>query len=74
LLAQGVMDAIGACAVIEHHQSGHDPWSGNYWDLDDAHGIAVYFQPRRSGWDYINYVTGGRVGPSATRWRGISSW
>jgi hypothetical protein len=57
--AQGVMDAVTNCVVAEYHKSGQDPWSGNYWDLDDAHGIAVYFPPRSNGWDYLNYVTGG---------------
>lgn len=57
--AQAVMDAIGAAMVAEHHRSGQDPWSGNYWDLDDAHGVAVFFPPRSNGWDYMNYVTGG---------------
>ena len=57
--AQGVMDAIDACVVVEYHQSGQDPWSGNYWDLDNAHGIAIYFPPRSHSWDYANYVTGG---------------
>lgn len=57
--AQGVMDAITACVIAEHHQSGTDPWSGNYWELGDAHGIAIYFPPKSGGWDYSNYVTGG---------------
>jgi hypothetical protein len=57
--AQGVMDAVAGCVVAEHHQSGYDAWSPNYWDLDDAHGISIYFPPRSGGWDYLNYVTGG---------------
>ena len=57
--AQDVMDAVGDCVVVEYHQSGTDPWSGNPWDLDDAHGIAIYFPPTSGGWDYSNYVTGG---------------
>ena len=57
--AGSVMDKIDDCVVAEHHRSGWDPWSGNYWDLDDAHGIAVYFPPQSGGWDYMNYVTGG---------------
>ncbi len=57
--AQAVMDAVQACVVAEHHYSGVDPWSGNYWDLDDAHGIALYYPPRSGGWDYNNYVAGG---------------
>jgi hypothetical protein len=55
--AQGVMDAVANCVIAEHHQSGQDPWSGNYWGLDDAHGIAVYFPPASGGWDYTRYTT-----------------
>jgi hypothetical protein len=57
--AQGVMDAIASCVITEHHQSGKDPWSANYWNLDNAHGIAVYFPPASGGWDYNDYVSGG---------------
>jgi hypothetical protein len=57
--AQGVMDAVEAAVIAEHHRSGTDPWSKNYWDLDHAHGISIYFPPRSGGWDYLNYVTGG---------------
>jgi PKD repeat protein len=57
--AQSVLDAVDNCVIAERHQSGQDPWSGNYWDLDDAHGIALYFPPRSHSWDYANYVTGG---------------
>ena len=53
------MDAIDGCIVAEHHRSSQDPWSNNYWDLDDAHGIAIYYPPTSGGWDYANYVTGG---------------
>jgi PKD repeat protein len=67
--ARGVMDAITACIVAEHHQTGTDPWSGNTWDLDDAHGIAIYFPPTSGGWDYSNYIAGGSWGFCAgTAW------
>jgi hypothetical protein len=58
--AQGVMDAVDNCVVAEHHQSGRDVWSRNYWLLDDAHGIAIYYPPRSMGWDYIPYIGGSR--------------
>jgi hypothetical protein len=57
--AQGVMSAITNTVVAEHHWSGTHVWSGRYWDLDDARGIAIYFPPRSGMWDYANYVTGG---------------
>jgi PKD repeat protein len=67
--AQDVMNAVANCIVTEHHQSGWDPWSGNYWYLDNAHGIAIYFPPRSDSWDYDNYVTGDNWAfCSATAW------
>jgi PKD repeat protein len=57
--AQDVTDAIMSCVIAEHHQSGKDPWTDNYWDLDNAHGIAVYFPPASGGWDYNDYVISG---------------
>jgi len=67
--AQSVMNTITNCVVAEHHQSGRDPWSGNDWHLDDAHGIAIYFPPGSGGWDYANYVTGGSWAfANATTW------
>jgi PKD repeat protein len=67
--AQDVMNAVANCIVAEHHRSGQDPWSRNYWHLDNAHGIAVYFPPRSAGWDYDNYVTGDNWAfCSATAW------
>jgi formylglycine-generating enzyme required for sulfatase activity/PKD repeat protein len=58
--AQAVMDAIDDFIIQEHHHSGKDPWSPNYWNLDDAHGIAIYY-PRRSsvGGEYVAYVSRG---------------
>ncbi len=53
--AQAVMDAISVAVVAEYHRSGQDPWSGNYWNLDGAHGIAIYFPPQSaSGGDPEN--------------------
>jgi len=59
--AQGVMNAInGGFVVAEHHQSGYyqsRSWGRIYWDLDNAHGVSIYF-PRRSGsGDYNGYVS-----------------
>jgi len=57
--AQGVMNALNAgFVVVEHHQSGM--WGGEeelYWDLDNAHGVSVYFPPRSGSSDYNKYVS-----------------
>ena len=57
--AQGVMNALNAgFVVVEHHQSGI--WGGEeelYWDLDNAHGVSVYFPPRSGSSDYNKYVS-----------------
>jgi hypothetical protein len=56
--AQGVMNAItNGFVIAEHHQSGY--WAGEqdvYWDLDNAHGISIYFPPRSGSNDYNAYV------------------
>jgi hypothetical protein len=28
-----------------------------YWDLDNAHGVSIYFPPRSGSWDYNKYVS-----------------
>jgi len=57
--AQGVMDAVtGGFVIVEHHQSGM--WAGEeelYWDLDNAHGVSIYFPPRSGSNDYNRYIT-----------------
>ncbi len=57
--AQGVMEAINAgFVVVEHHQSGM--WGGEeelYWDLDNAHGVSIYFPPRSGSSDYNKYIS-----------------
>ena len=57
--AQGVMDAISSGFVVaEHHQSGM--WGGEeelYWDLDNAHGVSIYFPPRSGSSDYNRYIS-----------------
>jgi len=56
--AQGVMDAIGAVGsgfvVAEHHESG--TYDDTYWDLDDAHGVSIYFPPASGGHGYSDYM------------------
>jgi hypothetical protein len=56
--AQAVMDAVDSCVIVEQHASGrylHYP----YWDLDNAHGISIYFPPVPGGWGYDNYMLPG---------------
>ncbi|MBI5653844.1 MAG: hypothetical protein HZC40_25855 [Chloroflexi bacterium] len=58
--AQGVMNALttGGFVIAEHHASGM--WGGDtelYWDLDNAHGVSVYFPPRSGSGDYTRYTT-----------------
>jgi hypothetical protein len=54
--AQGVMDAVTAFVVAERHESGYYQ-QYPYWDLDDAHGVAIYFPPASGGWDYNGYMS-----------------
>lgn len=52
--AQAVLTATQQAVAVEHHQSG---WAlGNYWNLDNAHGLSIYFPRQSGGWDYYNYV------------------
>lgn len=57
--AQGVMNAItNGFVVVEHHRSGL--WGGEeelYWDLENAHGVSLYFPPRSGSQDYNRYVS-----------------
>lgn len=57
--AQGVIDALNSgFVVVEHHQSGM--WGGEeelYWDLDNAHGVSIYFPPRSGSSDYNKYIS-----------------
>jgi PKD repeat protein len=53
--AQGVMDAVTALVVAERHASGYYQ-DYPYWDLDDAHGVSIYFPPVSGGWDYGDYM------------------
>jgi hypothetical protein len=54
--AQGVMDAVTAIVVAERHESGYYK-DYPYWDLDDAHGVSIYFPPASGGWDYDPYMS-----------------
>jgi len=55
--AQRVMDVLNSgFVVVEHHQSGM--WKNReYWDLDNAHGVSIYFPPRSGSWDYSMYIS-----------------
>jgi hypothetical protein len=57
--AQGVLDVIDDpdkdLLVKEHHQSGM--YHGNYWDLDNVHGLSIYFPPSNEVWGYLDYVS-----------------
>ncbi|MEM4217369.1 MAG: clostripain-related cysteine peptidase [Candidatus Methanomethylicaceae archaeon] len=53
--AQAVMDALSTGFVVaEHHQSGK--YKEEYWDLDNAHGISIYFPPKPGSSDYSKYI------------------
>lgn len=64
--AQALMDAVNALVVAERHQSGgldeckdeFDVVHRNvYWDLDDAHGVSIYFPPAPGVWGYDDYTS-----------------
>jgi hypothetical protein len=38
--------------IAEHHQSGTE------WNLDNAHGLAIYFPLDKRSSDYTRYVSG----------------
>ena len=54
--AQTLMDTINTCVIAEQHQSGYYKQCA-YWDLDDAHGISIYFPPMPGGWGYNDYMS-----------------
>jgi hypothetical protein len=68
--AQGVMDAVGSpggsLLVQEHHQSGL--YNGTYWNLDNAHGLSIYYPPNSGVWGYSAYVTGDVPFASDVHW------
>ncbi|RKY39555.1 MAG: hypothetical protein DRP85_09750, partial [Candidatus Makaraimicrobium thalassicum] len=52
--AQVVMNTVDAFVVAEHHASGR--YKNHYLDLDDAHGVSIYFPAAPGGWDYSRYL------------------
>ncbi len=56
---QALMDAILPMVIAEHHESGYYNWQGEtpgYWNLNEAHGMSLYFPPRSGTNTYTNYV------------------
>lgn len=62
--AQGVMDAIGASGaktiLKERHASGVYWDNGQFWGLDDAHGLSIYLPLGRGDW-LLDYYGGGEL-------------
>lgn len=54
IAAQAVMDAVDDFVIAEHHASGY--YRGHYLNLDNAHGVSIYFPPLPGGWDYDDYM------------------
>jgi hypothetical protein len=52
--APNVMNAVSQAVIAEHHQSGTR--GASVLNLDNAHGISIYFPPNSSGWDPAGYV------------------
>jgi hypothetical protein len=52
--AQQVIDAVQRAVVVERHASGF--YGSTRWDLDNAHGIAIYFPPPGGSHDYAPYI------------------
>jgi hypothetical protein len=65
--AQVLLTAIQNFVILSHARSGQHYYTKAYWDLDNAHGLAIYFPPRSGGWDYIKYTTGDPLS-------GLSTW
>ncbi len=58
-LGQILMDAALGMVVAERHQSGSYSWQGDTpgnWNLDEAHGISLYFPPRSGTNTYNSYI------------------
>jgi hypothetical protein len=55
--ATAVMNAVDAAVVVEYHASGPvRRVTDSYYDLDNAHGIAIYFPPRSGSGAYNRYI------------------
>jgi ABC-type amino acid transport substrate-binding protein len=50
------MDAVrsGGFVIAERHQSG--AFQEVFWDLDQAHGVSIYFPPRSGAQTYTRYI------------------
>lgn len=63
IISQG---EITTTLVYEQHVSGS--YGGTSWDLDNAHGLAIYFPPSSDAWDYADYVSPTLWFGHDTRW------
>ncbi|HSJ58351.1 MAG TPA: clostripain-related cysteine peptidase, partial [Anaerolineae bacterium] len=68
--AQNLIDTIGAVGgpflVEELHESG--TYGPTYWDLDNAHGLSIYYPPNPDGWGYNEYLAGDLPFVGDTAW------
>jgi hypothetical protein len=55
--AQRVMDAVETFVIAERRVSGAYR-DYPYWDLDGAHGVAIWFPHKPGDWDYAGYMSG----------------
>ncbi|MCK4267067.1 MAG: hypothetical protein KAX31_07275, partial [Thermoplasmata archaeon] len=53
--AQAVMTAVGNAVIAEAHENGG---GGQYYPLDNAHGISIYFPASEGDSGYSNYNSG----------------
>lgn len=71
--AQALMDALtGRFVVASYTASGYQggvEGAGFYWDLDNCHGVSVYFPPDQSSSDYGAYI-----GHGIFAFTGASKW
>ena len=52
--AQALIGSVGQFVIFEHHASGMN--KGNYNDLDNTHGLSIYFPPNSGTKDYLDYT------------------
>ncbi|MFN8472494.1 MAG: clostripain-related cysteine peptidase [Anaerolineae bacterium] len=55
---QAVIEAVNTVVVLERHESGVFGEEDNYWNLDDAHGVSIYFPLSQASVYYSPYVMG----------------
>jgi hypothetical protein len=65
--AQRVMEAVDRFVVAERRKSGAHG-QHPYWDLDGAHGVAIWFPLKAGDWDAVVYHSG------AYRFTSEGSW